>query len=142
MNTAPFPSSHGELYRHLLHSPVRCLAVLALTLLLAVLPAHRVSAATGGPDAFGYTFTDSASGGVSYGFEDISATGTLAATVSSAQDATQVVPVGFTFSYYGNAFSSCNLVTHGHLTFGAVPGAIFSNAAIPNAAAPNNMIAG
>ncbi|MCX6875774.1 MAG: choice-of-anchor D domain-containing protein [Verrucomicrobia bacterium] len=125
----------------LLMSPPGRLAGFALALLLVAGPAHRAAAATGGPDAFGYSYSDSAAGGLSYNFEDIAATGTNATTVSDNDDGLQNVPMGFSFSFYGTAYTTCDLCSNGFLAFNNTSNQ-WNNQSIPNPAVPNAMIAG
>ncbi|HEY3246520.1 MAG TPA: thrombospondin type 3 repeat-containing protein [Phycisphaerae bacterium] len=108
----------------------------------ATLCAQRATAATGGPDAFGYTFIDSnTSGGPTYSFEDIEASGTGLAlgddVVSGA------IPIGFTFNFYGVPYTTLYVGSNGFLTFlaGGSQGCC-NGQAIPNAGSPNGMIAG
>lgn len=110
-------------------------------LFLVLLSGQRVAAATGGPDAGGYTYIDSAEATLTPDFEDISATGTVAATASGADDGTEVIPIGFTFSYYGNPYTNVNVCSNGFLAFNETSGA-FTDSALPNVGVPNNMIAG
>jgi hypothetical protein len=85
-------------------------AVLLILLLVGLLPDSfallpRAQAATGGPDAFGYIFADSAeAAGPTFHFEDISATGT---PVSLSDDQVSgAIPLGFTFVFYGIPYSN------------------------------------
>ncbi|MFT6181520.1 MAG: hypothetical protein ACJA1W_003881, partial [Akkermansiaceae bacterium] len=115
--------------------------VFFVALLFMVLPAQRAAAATGGPDAAGYRFVDSAEVGLSYSFENISGTGTVAATASSNDDFLETVAMGFGFNYYGTSYTNCGICSNGFLSFNnSSPG--FTDVPIPNAAVPNNMIAG
>ena len=89
------------------------------------------SALTGGPDAFGYVFTDSTEvGGPGFSFVDISGTGTQS-TVSFCDDCSQFgVPIGFTFNLYGVDFTSVLISSNGTVNFNGV-GTGFSNVGIP-----------
>ena len=92
----------------------------------------------GGPDAFGYQWSDSNEpGGPTYAFTDISTTGT---PVTLGDDASVSVPLPFTFPFYGVDQTAVRIVSNGFLAFGGTSNA-FSNAAIPTAAIPNNVIA-
>lgn len=102
-------------------------------------------AITGGPDSFGYTYSDSASGGVTYNFENISGTGTVLNSVSNSQDAKEVIPIGFAFTYYGNTYTNSVVATHGHIGFNNFGGSDliqFNNTPLPTAADANELIAG
>jgi sugar lactone lactonase YvrE len=121
--------------------------VIALGLLLGLVLTPRAVAAVGGPDAYGYVFSDSVSGGVTYGFEDIAATGTTAAPVSDTDDDVQNVPMGFSFTYYGTAYTTCDLCANGFIGFNNFGGALAGAASYnilptPTASLPNSMIAG
>lgn len=50
------------------------------------------------------------------------------------------IPIGFNFLFYGNTYNELFISTNGTINFGTSATA-FSNAAIPTAAVPNNMIA-
>jgi hypothetical protein len=84
---------------------------LALTLFAIVL-ATPVSAATIGPDAFGYTATDE----VAFGFVDISGTGTN--ILDNFDDSFVQRAIGFSFSFYGTSFTDVFASSNGLLTFG------------------------
>jgi hypothetical protein len=93
---------------------------LVLTLSIAsILGAYSiVNAATGGPDAYGYYYTDSNEvGGPSYSFVDISGTGT--ALGLSDDDYEYPVSIGFTFDFYGVSYTDIAVQSNGGLTFGA-----------------------
>lgn len=70
-------------------------------------------------------------------FEDISATGTQLAL---GDDQGTVVPIGFTFNFFGTDQANIAVCSNGYLTFGPTL-TDFSNDPIPSAAAPNDMIA-
>ncbi len=92
----------------------------------------------GGPDAFGYQWIDSNEpGGPTYDFVDISGTGTA---VPLGDDEAAEVPIGFTFSFYGEDYTSVFISSNGFLTFGIGSGA-FTNGPIPAADGTDNLIA-
>jgi hypothetical protein len=98
--------------------------VSAVLLVLAVsasllTQASPAQALTGGPDAGGYTFTDSnEAGGPTYNFEDISDTGTSAGDAATCDDCVSpALPIGFTFNYYGTDYTSAYVSSNGFLTF-------------------------
>ena len=113
------------------------LAVLltALTSTGAGTPAEAVSGrmarATGGPDGWGYRFTDSQENGgpvFSQEWEDISTTGTSIFGVGSDDSASSVsFPSGFQFRFYGNNYSSMWVITNGNIQFGSSANATFVN---------------
>ncbi len=73
-------------------------------------------AATGGPDLYGYTFTDSTEAdGPAYAWNDISGTGTDAGI---DDDGEVSIPMPFTFFFYGTAYSQVT-VGDGALLFGS-----------------------
>jgi hypothetical protein len=82
--------------------------------------------ASGGPDAFGYTWRDNnpVTGGCSYDFINIATTGT---NIGTGDDSVYTgIPVGFTFSYYGANQTAVNVSTNGYMAFGTT-GSSFSN---------------
>lgn len=73
--------------------------------------------AVGGPDAFGYIFLDNAElMGPVYNYYDISATGTNA-DLSADDEASDPIPIGFTFNFYGQNYSQVQMTTNGLLDF-------------------------
>ncbi len=65
---------------------------------------------------------------------------TIAAGLSGKDDATQSVPLGFNFPFYGTNYSTVNICTNGFINFGAGSSS-YDNQAMPNASTPNNVIA-
>ncbi len=107
-------------------------------------PAAAASAApvfgTGGPDTFGYVWTDSDEpGGPTYGWVDIATTGTA---LTLADDAATSVALPFAFPFYGSDRTSVRVTSNGWLGFagsGTATGA--TNAPIPASGAPNDFVA-
>ena len=88
-------------------------------------PSHDGRAA-GGPDAFGYTFIDSNEpGGPTPSFFDISGTGTPVALGDDAE--TGLLPLGFSFPFYGTDETSVNATSNGLITFATGVGGEFTN---------------
>jgi hypothetical protein len=77
-------------------------------------------------------------------FVDISTTGTLEPTSTNCDDCFGVVPLPFTFSFYGAAQNSISIASNGFLSFDptATSGsfAAYNNDAPPTPAQPNNAI--
>ena len=97
--------------------------------------------ASGGPGTFGYKWVDNNSGGPDFDFVDISGTGTPAPV--GADDGV-IVALPFDFPFFGVDRQLMVIASNGFLTFQGELGFIggFSNAPIPNASAPNDVIAG
>lgn len=102
--------------------------------------AATYSATVTGNVITGYGAMTSLSGGPAYAWEEISVTGTRLATISSADDTTQTVPItGFTFPF-GSARSQVHVSSNGLLSFDSAnssPG----NMQIPGSGSPNHSIA-
>ncbi len=101
---------------------------------------------TGGPDLFGYRWKDSNEpNGPAYVWTDIAANpGAVQVTTwnGTLDDGyTNAIPIGFDFKFYGTNYSNFYLSTNGFLSFTALTSSYYSNATIPNGAAPNNIIA-
>jgi PKD repeat protein len=91
---------------------------------------------TGGPDAFGYTWDDTAA----YGWIDTSGGTPIA---MRDDDYAGPLPIGFTFNYYGKSYTQFYLDSNGFLSF-ADNGRSFVNYSkygLPSLARPNNVIA-
>lgn len=100
----------------------RRFAVLALLLVLLLFPTAG-AALTGGPDAGGYTFYDSTEAGVEkFSWSDITRedgfTGGFTLSINTISEA---IPIGFTFTFYGNTYSQIHISSRGYLTFEGMP---------------------
>jgi subtilisin-like proprotein convertase family protein len=98
----------------------------------------------GGPDNFGYRYTDSNTpGGPPYQFIDISATGTEILPFNNGTVAGPL-PIGFGFEFYGAPFTNAYLDDNGWLHLGDVaPASDQSNdCPLPSTTGVSNMIAG
>ncbi len=72
----------------------------------------------GGPDTFGYRWKDSdAPGGPVFEWVDISAIGTPIPFRTPFDDLVAGIPLGMTFKFYGNEFTTINASTNGWLSF-------------------------
>ena len=90
---------------------VKALAAVLLIAGMAV-PAYALRS---GPDAGGYYMVDSNDMyGPAYAYQDISATGTA---FLGADDSFINVPIGFTFNFYGTAYTTVDIVSNGYLNF-------------------------
>ncbi len=104
----------------------------------------------GGPDQFGYTWVDSNEpDGPEYIWEDITSEGTqitnwIATSSFDPMDEGYAGPfdLGFDFTYYGFTYNQVYLNSNGFIGFAAenVNMTAYSNAPIPTASTPNNII--
>ena len=100
----------------------------------------------GGPDLFGYKWKDSNDpNGPAYIWNDIAANSNavLVSFPNGTLDDgyTNAIPIGFDFKFYGTSYTNFYLSTNGFLSFSALSSAYYSNYGIPEADAPNNIIA-
>jgi hypothetical protein len=72
-------------------------------------------------------------------FEDISGTGTEAPVASNTDDGGDIVPLPFSFNYFGESKTEIGVCSNGYLTFDGTLGD-FTNDAIPNPAPVNDML--
>ncbi len=92
------------------------------------------------PDSFGYTCTDSDEGDVAYNFEDIAGTGTPI-TLGDDQ-VSPLIPLGFTFNFYGTDYTNLYVSSNGFLSFtDASDNGCCTGDPIPSAGTPNTIIA-
>lgn len=101
---------------------------------------HPVVLGAGGPDAFGYRWIDSnEEGGPSFAWRDVSSTGTRL-ELQNTDDGSRSVALPFAFPFYGEDKTEVKVSANGYLTFGS-RGDAYTNEELPNAAAPNDLIA-
>ncbi|NWF51173.1 MAG: S8 family serine peptidase [Ignavibacteriaceae bacterium] len=102
----------------------------------------------GGPDIFGYKWIDSNEpGGPAYVWNDISGTGTavtnwIATGTFDPKDEGYAGPfnLGFNFKFYGVVKNQIYISSNGLLMFNTVSQNIYTNASIPSASIPNEII--
>ena len=74
-------------------------------------------AATGGPDAYGYTWIDSnEGGGPTFGWIDITGTGTLVTGLTD-DNSVAAIPMGMDFHYYWGDYGNIKIGSNGWLSF-------------------------
>jgi subtilisin family serine protease len=94
----------------------------------------------GGPDAFGYRWSDSREpGGPVYQWVDVVQPANVIA-LSGDDAATTRLPLGFSFPFYGHTYTQVRVCTNGYLEF-SNDGPLFSNQGLPTANAPRNLVA-
>ncbi len=97
-------------------------------------------AASGGPDAFGYRWLDSAApGGPEFAWVDIARPGNLLDL--AGDDAVSAwAPIGFEFPFYGERHTRVRVCTNGFLSFEESEPA-YANSALPSGLAPGRIVA-
>jgi len=96
---------------------------------------------SGGPDLYGYRWTDSDEpGGPLFEWTDISATGTP--VFSGVADDSNVGPfeIGFAFPFYGTPFTDFRVSSNGFISFTSTA-SDYGNAPLPGTGAPENLLA-
>jgi hypothetical protein len=99
---------------------------------------------TGGPDAFGYRYADSDSpGGPTFSWFDISSIGTPITFGSFDDSNAGPIPIGFSFPFYGNTFTTIRACTNGWLSFTSTATTLGNPANLPTGGTtlPNNLLA-
>ena len=92
----------------------------------------------GGPDLFGYSWTDSdKSGGPAFDWIDISATGI---PIGAGDDSQFTIPIGFGFEFYGTVYDTAYVGTNGILGFSSSGMSDLSNQLLPDPSTPNNLV--
>jgi subtilisin family serine protease len=100
-----------------------------------------VSALGGGPDYFGYSWSDSSDhAGPDHAWVDISQTGNLLAELSGLDDGFSSVTLPFDFDLYGQTYGEIFVGSNGYLTLGQ-PSVEHGNFPLPTAMMPANLIA-
>jgi hypothetical protein len=103
--------------------------------------AGSAGALTGGPDDFGYTFTDNTeAGGPTYSWVEINETGTEITDWTNKDDGyAGPISIGFNFTFYGTKYDELYVGTNGYISFGQGYGDIPWDT-LPNTNDPNNDI--
>ncbi len=97
---------------------------------------------SGGPDAFGYRWTDSDEpGGPIFNWVDISGVGTPIPALDGDDEVKGPVPIGFDFPFYGDSYSQVWASTNGWATFTSTTSSDLSNDPLPAAYGPRNLLA-
>jgi subtilisin family serine protease len=96
--------------------------------------------AEGGPDGFGYRWSDSSEpDGPVYQWVDVVQPAN-SIVLSGDEDVSAPVGLGFSFPFYGHRFTQVRVCTNGYLQFGN-DGPLYSNRGLPTTAGARNMIA-
>ena len=78
---------------------------------------------------------------ITYDWQDISATGT--AVILTDDSVSGAIPIGFSFDFFGTAYSNLYISSNGFITFTAgSPNGCCTGQNLPNTATPNNLVAG
>jgi len=97
---------------------------------------------SGGPDVFGYFWTNSLNpSGPDYDWVEISGIGTPI-TLSSGSSYAGPFALGMDFPFYDAVYNQFYVSSEGFLSFNALTSSYSTNSTLPAAAAPNNIIAG
>lgn len=97
---------------------------------------------SGGPDGFGYLWADSDEpGGPVYDWVDITGVGTPVAGMDGDDETAGPIPIGFSFSFYGNPFTEIYLSTNGWAAFTSPTSSDYSNDPLPASYGPRNLVA-
>lgn len=106
--------------------------------------ANSLNAQSGGPDAYGYTWTSSGAGGVTYNWMDITGLPGVQ-TVSGLLDdnsALNMINIGFPFQFYWSQYSQLKVGSNGWLSFNNVSNIASCFPTIPTPASPgDNLLA-
>ena len=94
----------------------------------------------GGPDAGGYSWINSLAPIPQIEFSWIEISGTGINTGISSDDGSAVINIGFSFSFYGNTYTTIRVSDNGYATFG-IDGSDWSNDPIPDSTDPDNLLA-
>lgn len=98
---------------------------------------------SGGPDLYGYRWRDSDHPtGPVFSWQDISATGTPI-PITGDDSLSTLIPMGMSFPYYGQTYSSMKVCTNGWITFDPNnTSCAFSNQPLPYATGVRTLVAG
>ncbi len=97
--------------------------------------AAGIDATWPGPDGFGYEGS-----AVDYDWIELSATGTMIPQLTD-DGVSAALPIGFTFNFYGTDYTQFYVGANGFLRFDTSTSSLTNQCPLPNATAPNNLIA-
>jgi hypothetical protein len=92
-----------------------------------------------GTDGFGYKYSQITANAIV--LRETDADVSSASTLLTANDATQVINLGFSFSFYENSYTSLSASTNGLLVFDGASNSWTPPLSLPNNALPDNIIA-
>ena len=140
MNHNHQPKTTSMLQKFFKIFTITTLPIAAIALLIFSFVQDAEAATTIG-DSFGYFVTDSTDpNGPIYNFEDISSTGTPIALVNNTVSG--AIPIGFSFDFYTDTYSSLYIAANGFVTFlPNSPGGCCTGDPIPLELGPNGLIA-
>ena len=97
-----------------------------------------------GPDAYGYRIYEHQDNtDVIFNWIETDPNSGGSGTVDSlGDDDTQVIPLPFTFRYYGRTYARVSICSNGWIAFGSTDADDYSNTGLPNSDDPNTMVAG
>lgn len=97
-------------------------AFLLLSFALGLTCNNTMFAQSGGPDAYGYTWTSSGAGGVTYSWVDITGLPGVQTVSGLADDnsAPSMINIGFPFQFYWSQYSQLKVGSNGWLSFNNV----------------------
>ncbi|MEM6327563.1 MAG: M36 family metallopeptidase, partial [Bacteroidota bacterium] len=111
----------------------------AVTTSASVMPPAAAAKDRGGPDAFGYQWIDSDEpSGPTYDWIDLAGT---ASPISLQDDDAEAVALPWSFSFYGEEYTTVNVSSNGYLTFNSVGTTAYTNEPIPSTGVPDNFVA-
>jgi hypothetical protein len=93
-----------------------------LLFIASILCLPSLNAQSGGPDAYGYTWTSSGAGGVTYNWVDITGLPGVQTVSGLADDnsAPSMINIGFPFQFYWSQYSQLKVGSNGWLSFNNV----------------------
>jgi len=110
-----------------------------IILVIFAIGSAPAGATTGGPDAFGYYFTDSDEpNGPVFSWIDLQGTGSA---LSLSDDSSQSVSIGFDYSFYGTTYSEVTVWSNGAIAFTNDYMSLSGPCPMPNTGTPQAFVA-
>lgn len=97
---------------------------------------------SGGPDAYGYRWSDSDEpGGPAFNWVDITGVGTPVAGLDGDDETAGPISIGFDFPFYGDTYNQVYLSTNGFATLTSPTSSDYSNDPLPSSYGPRALLA-